>query len=1098
MNRRILAALGLAVTCVAVLGWLLGPGVVLIGISAAGVLGVAAGVSEGKETRRYVSGISRKLERRIATLAGRKRKQGPPLDSGRSLRLPVAVALGLLGATVACVLLGGLLWAALCSFLVVAECLLLQKAGMSVVRQELVRMARKLDKQLDAGASGSSTRAAAAADDDSHATGGSGSLEDLRPEGILAPYMVADGGSEPALDPELFAGEITAEDVDDLIGRVRDHHQSMLAAHEPLQGEGTEEVPAHRQEQLNHALTSFDARLASGQGPLVSIVLPTWNRARTLRASIRSVLDQSYAHWELIVADDGSVDDTEHVLAAQAERDPRIRHLKLDHRGVSAARNAAIGAARGAYVAFLDSDKEWDPEFLRSTTAVLVTERRRAVFATCEVTIGRDRRLMSVEPTEESLRIGNSVDQTAVVAERSLLTEIGGFDESLKRAVDYDLVYRIADRTRLWHVPMIGVRYSEDDADPNRISEFESKTWNFHVGDLHAWRAFESTDQPAVTPELTSIIVDDVSGPEDAVEIIKGLSEAAGDSRLEFLLIPRSPDPLLLARLELLRRSSHDVRVVAVGHRGDRPSYINTALRLARGERTLLWEANLRWHGGKLSTLIGELASSSVVHPAVLSATRLIRDAGIVYPEHGTDPVRFLTRLPSDVVTGLGPLTVPAAPLPLMVRTEDVRRVRGMTAMLGALWVDVDLAQKLAQAVGRPVRTVPGVQAQAISESRFVNGRAYPEDARVFGELWPQPPRGTREAMSEASVHASFTGYKAASVDADPERRTGAVWLPGLAARDRPRRLRWAIRTAAPASDMARSWGDYHYAQSLAEALRRNDQLVNVDYQDNVWRSTTGFEDVVLNLRGLRQVPIPADATSLLWVISHPELVTPKEMGLYDLVYAASHEWSTHVREQWGHHVVPLLQCTDHQRFHPEGDRAVEVEDKILMVGNSRKQYRPAAWHAANAGLPVRIWGADWEDRVAPEYIAGPSLPNHELRRYYAGAAWVLNDHWPDMRDEGFISNRIFDVLASGGRLLTDHVQGLEKAFGDRLATYHSPAELLSTLRQDPELAYPDVVRRELADLVLREHTFDVRARRLVEDVLSHRARRSDAAVKRL
>ncbi|MBG6083550.1 glycosyltransferase [Zhihengliuella flava] len=1093
MSRKMMTGLGLAAACVVVLTWLFGLGVGLIAISAVAAAGVANSISGSQGTRRYISDLSRKLERRIATLAGRKRKQGPSQSHRRWVRLPLFVALGIVAGTIVFVILGWLIWATLCVFLVVFECILLQKVGWSVTRQDLVRMARRLDKQLDAGASGSGSRAVASAVDAEPDTGGTGNVADLRPESVLAPYLVSGDRSDPELDPELFTHHVSVEVVDDLISQVRDHHQGMLAAHEPLQGHETEQIAAHRQEALNRSLAHFDERVALGQGPLISIVLPTWNRARTLRSSIRSVLNQSYTQWELLVADDGSIDDTEHVVAAQAERDRRIRHLKLDHRGVSSARNAALAAARGAYVAFLDSDKEWDPEFLRSTTAVLVTERRRAVFATCEVTMGRDRRLMSVEPTEKSLRIGNSVDQTALVVERALLKEIGGFDESLKRAVDYDLIYRIADRTRLWHVPMIGVRYSEDDADPNRISEFESKTWNFHVGDQHAWRVYEGEEQPGLTRDLTSVIIDDVVRAEDAVSIIKGLSEAAAETRLEFLLIPRSSDPLLLARLNLLRQSSFSVRVVPVGLRGDRPSYINSAVRLARGQWTLLWEANLRWYGGKLSTLICELASSSVVHPVVLSATRLIRDAGIVYPGHGIDPVRFLARLPSDAVTHLGTLTVPSAPLPLLARTEDLCRVHGMTTMLGALWVDVDLAQKLAKALGRPVRTVPAAQVQAVGESRFVNGRAYPEDARVFGELWPVSPDGTLEAMSEARVHASFTGFKAASVDGDPDRRTGASWLPGVVARDRSRRLRWAIRTAAPASDMARSWGDYHYAQSLAEALRRQDQLVNVDYQDNMWRSTTGFEDVVLNLRGLREVPIPADATSLMWVISHPELVSPKELGLYDLVYAASHEWSGRVREQWGRQVFPLLQCTDQHRFYPKGDRAPEVESKILMVGNSRKQYRPAAWHAANAGLPVKIWGADWEDRVAPEYIAGQGLPNHELRRYYAGAAWVLNDHWPDMRDEGFISNRIFDVLASGGRLITDHVHGLEKTFGHRLATFQSPAELLSTLHQDAESLYPENVRQELAELVLREHTFDVRARRLVEDVLTHRARQPDS-----
>src|SRR5699024_5144649 len=104
----------------------------------------------------------------------------------------------------------------------------------------------------------------------------------------------------------------------------------------------------------------------------------------------------------------------------------------------------------------------------------------------------------------------------------------------------------------------------------------------------------------------------------------------------------------------------------------------------------------------------------------------------------------------------------------------------------------------------------------------------------------------------------------------------------------------------------------------------------------------------------------------------------------------------------------------------------------------------PVVWHTTNAGLPVAVYGNDWDDRVPEENIAGTYVPNDELRRYYRGATWALNDHWPDMRDRGFVSNRIFDILAAGGRLLTDDVTGLEEIVPTSLlphgpATFRSP-----------------------------------------------------------
>src|SRR5512139_3834983 len=90
--------------------------------------------------------------------------------------------------------------------------------------------------------------------------------------------------------------------------------------------------------------------------PLVSVVIPTYNRAWCLRQAVDSVLAQEFGDFELIVVDDGSTDATADLLAAYADR---IRVLRQANHGVSAARNAGIAAARGGLFAFLDSDDIW-------------------------------------------------------------------------------------------------------------------------------------------------------------------------------------------------------------------------------------------------------------------------------------------------------------------------------------------------------------------------------------------------------------------------------------------------------------------------------------------------------------------------------------------------------------------------------------------------------------------------------------------------------------------------------------------------------------------------------------------------------------------
>lgn len=115
--------------------------------------------------------------------------------------------------------------------------------------------------------------------------------------------------------------------------------------------------------------------------PLVSVIIPTFNRAHHLPRSIRSALAQTYPNVEVIIVNDASTDDTAAVLATFT--DPRLRCLQHStNQGAPAARNTGIGAARGEYVAFLDSDDEWVPEKLTIQMNALL--EKRAKFCYCQ------------------------------------------------------------------------------------------------------------------------------------------------------------------------------------------------------------------------------------------------------------------------------------------------------------------------------------------------------------------------------------------------------------------------------------------------------------------------------------------------------------------------------------------------------------------------------------------------------------------------------------------------------------------------------------------------------------------------------------------
>ncbi len=188
----------------------------------------------------------------------------------------------------------------------------------------------------------------------------------------------------------------------------------------------------------------------SNPPPEVSVVIPTYNRARFLKAAIESVLDQTFRDLELIVVDDGSTDDTAAVLAAMV--DPRCRIVRRAHQGISAALNAGLEVARGEFFARLDSDDLWLPDLL-ATLLPPLQEDHRLGFA-----YGRARAMSSDGTLREhlqgnppryphdglrSLLFDDCTCNIALVARRASIDRAGRFDEELFAHEDWDMWLRV-------------------------------------------------------------------------------------------------------------------------------------------------------------------------------------------------------------------------------------------------------------------------------------------------------------------------------------------------------------------------------------------------------------------------------------------------------------------------------------------------------------------------------------------------------------------------------------------------------------------------------------------------------------------------------
>jgi glycosyltransferase involved in cell wall biosynthesis len=310
--------------------------------------------------------------------------------------------------------------------------------------------------------------------------------------------------------------------------------------------------------------------------------------------------------------------------------------------------------------------------------------------------------------------------------------------------------------------------------------------------------------------------------------------------------------------------------------------------------------------------------------------------------------------------------------------------------------------------------------------------------------------------------------------------RSGAM-LRRVADGRRDPTLRFAITVAAPSAKVAARWGDWHLAEALAGSLRQLGHAARVQTAYRVDDLAGRACDVHLVLRGLQPVRRTAGQRHVLWVISHPEAIEDDELDAADLVLVASPRFADHLSRRTATPVEVMLQATDHRRFRPRPVDPAHRHD-VTVVAKTRDVLRRGVFDALAAGLRPAIYGAGWHGLIDRDLIVADHVDNQDLPVVYSSAGVVLNDHWGSMRAWGFVSNRLFDVLACGTPVVSDPVEGMGVLFDGAVLEYHSPGELRALV--DEVLADPDAARRRAErgrKLVLAGHTFDHRARQLLD-----------------
>jgi GT2 family glycosyltransferase len=842
----------------------------------------------------------------------------------------------------------------------------------------------------------------------------------------------------------------------------------------------------------------------TGAGPVATVVVLAGYVPETLAITLASLTTQTCTSWEALVVVEDESDTGGVVPEVLAGRD----HSVIRHPGgVQAGVAEAVRRARGEVVAFVAAGETWPEDRLRLAVAAMRENGSPAVADVLEVrrpdgTVGYGRHGLPTGRVEHR----NGIELARLVVRRELAAEVGIGTEL--RAWDFDFVARLAGAATITTLPVVGpvreVRLRAEAQRPLRrwahpaYPPIDTLTDQVLHARLVDWAVLRRrTPEPGVV----TVIIPTYSDWEMTCEAVESVMQTEGDREIDCIVWDNGSPGQASVVLDSLPLRHDRVRVF---HHAANLGFAlgnDLALEHARGEIVVFLNNDTTVDPGWLTPLVRALDDPDVLgaQSLLLYPTGTVQSAGVAFPRSGGVPHAFLAGFPEEDAAGIDALTFHALTgAALAVRYVDAVAIGGFDAVFRNGMEDVDFCLRLAE--HRPGHFVVLPDSRVIHHESRTEGRyrKFAQNRRVFLDRW----RG-RLPADDVQLWGS-RGLRVVDHFVRAARETlGSLAIPEpvlvresrllatLEVTEAPARLRWAIKNPAPPGQAGEKWGDTHFARALAAGLRELGQEVVIDARPEFDRVSGRHDDVTVLLHGLAPYrPLP-ESVNLMWIISHPEMLSPRSAADFDRVLAASVSWSEETSRVWGRTIEPLLQATDPTLFHP--DRAdPDTGHPVLFVGGSRRQFRPIVKAAVENGLPLSVYGSEWKQFVHKRYLKGLYLDNLELGAAYRSAGVVLNDHWDDMRIDGFLSNRLFDAVASGARVITDDVAGLGSIFGDSVQVWRGDDDLVRlTSMVDPDEAFgDDDTRRAVAARIHKEHSFVARAQRLLEIALEERRRR--------
>lgn len=245
---------------------------------------------------------------------------------------------------------------------------------------------------------------------------------------------------------------------------------------------------------------------------------------------------------------------------------------------------------------------------------------------------------------------------------------------------------------------------------------------------------------------------------------------------------------------------------------------------------------------------------------------------------------------------------------------------------------------------------------------------------------------------------------------------------------------------AMPDDESKKYWGDQHFAVGMKKEFEKLGYKANVLPRDCWYDQSRAGYVIVLRGKNPYYRPMGDNRKYIMWNISHPDDVTIDEYNSYDYVFFASQKMHDELASKLHVPSGVAQQCVDDSAMVYEEGHDKQYE--LLFVGNSRHVFRPILKDLIPTEHKLTVYGRHWEKFPVQDYVVSDYMDNSKVGQAYHDAKILLNDHWDDMRENGIISNRIFDALAVGAFIISDDIPEIHELFGDNVVTYHGREDL--------------------------------------------------------